>query len=119
VDWIEIEYPRQAEAENDFLAFDITDQMGGSPLRLEEFNGPIAVVDVTTPTETTKFSGVTGENGFLFLGEVGHRYLAADPKGLARPAYLAPMVFQLRKLTACRYFFVQTNFGGETASDAL
>jgi hypothetical protein len=93
VDWIEIDYPRLAEAENDFLAFDITSQMAGSPLRLGGFNVPIVVVDVTAPTETARFTGSTGENELTFLGEAGHRYLAAGAKGLARPAYLAPMVF--------------------------
>jgi hypothetical protein len=93
VDWIEIDYPRRAEAENDFLAFDIPSQMAGSPLRLLGFNGPILVVDVTTPTETLRFTESTGDNDLLFLGEVGHRYVAAGAKGLAKPAYLEPMVF--------------------------
>jgi hypothetical protein len=93
VDWIEIDYPRQAEAENDFLSFDITSQMAGSALRLRGFNRPIVVVDVTVPTKTARFAGDIEDNELLFLGEVGHRYLAAGAKGLAKPAYLEPMAF--------------------------
>jgi hypothetical protein len=93
VDWIEIDYPRQAEADNDFLAFDITNQMAGSPLRLGEFGGPIVVVDVTVPTETVRFTGSTAGNDLIFLGEAGHRYMAAGLKGFARPAHLTPVAF--------------------------
>ena len=92
VDWIEIDCPRQAEAENDFLAFDITGTMAGSALRLRGFNGPIMIFDVTTPTETARFASDNGDSELLFFGEVGHRYLAVGAKGLAKPAYLEPMV---------------------------
>ena len=92
VDWIELDYPRLAEAEDDFLAFDITADNSDSPLHLWGFSGHVVVFDVTVPTETVRMAGNTGENNLIFQGEAGHRYLAVGPQGLARPVFIAPAV---------------------------
>lgn len=93
VDWIEFRYPRQAEADDDVLAFEITSEMVVSTLNLNKFSGSISMVDVTVPTDTVRITGSTGENNLIFTGEFGHRYLAVGPNGFSKPAHLAPAVF--------------------------
>jgi hypothetical protein len=90
VDWIEVGYHRRAEAEQDFLAFDYADGPTGAPLHLYGFSDTPVVIDVTVPTNTIKTSGKSGLSEINFLGEAGHRYLAAGPKGFASPSSLAP-----------------------------
>ena len=88
LDWIEILYPRQAEADNDFLASDIPADSPDFSLQLSQFSGSIQVVDVTVPTETVRISGITGDKELVFTGEAGHRYLAIGPNGFSKPVHL-------------------------------
>lgn len=92
IDWIEVRYLRRAQADDDFLDFNITSEMADSSLQLSKFSGSIFVADVTVPTQTVKISESANDNELLFKGEAGHRYLAVGPKGFYKPVSVSPAV---------------------------
>ncbi len=86
VDWIEIEYPRTAEAVNDRLDC----AAGESPLKLTGFDDEIFLLDITDPYVPVRLTGLQpGDGDVIFQGEPDHRYLAAGSKGMLKPVEIA------------------------------
>jgi Peptidase family C25 len=92
IDWIEFRYPRQAEADHDFLSFELFDEASEAPLHIRGFSTPVVIADVTVLTETYRITGEFGPGDFVFRGEAGHRYLAVGQEGFSSPASLSPVV---------------------------
>lgn len=84
LDWLEIDYVRQPQAEDDRLIF----KAGKDPMELTGFSGSPVLFDVSDPQKIVRFE-LAKESGW-FQAESGHRYIAAGPRGYLIPGRLYP-----------------------------
>ncbi|MEJ2710515.1 MAG: C25 family cysteine peptidase, partial [Anaerolineales bacterium] len=85
VDWIELTYPRQFVAENDFLTF----TSPGGLHQLQGFSGPVSVYDLSGTHPPSELAGGQTE----FEAQAGHAYAVVGPQGARSPLRLEPAQF--------------------------
>jgi hypothetical protein len=83
LNWIEIVYHRDIQAENDRQEF----TSSGQPQKLAGFSGAVEVFDISDGNHVLRWPSILPvENGELvFQGLEGHRYLAVGPQGFLDP----------------------------------
>jgi hypothetical protein len=83
LNWIEIVYNRDFQAENDCLEFNSS----GQPQKLAGFRGAVEVFDTSDGNHVLRWPSILpAENGGLvFQGLAGHRYLVVGPQGFLTP----------------------------------
>jgi hypothetical protein len=83
VNWIEFVYTRNLVAEHDQLEFNSV----GQPQKLAGFSGQVNVFDISDRDKVERWPAVLspGQDGILFQGQSGHRYLAVEPQGILTP----------------------------------
>jgi hypothetical protein len=96
LDWLEIDYARQPQAEGDRLIF----SAGTKPVELTGFGGSPVLFDVTNPQKMIRTELAGGSD--WFDGEPGHRYFAVGPEGYLNPngLYSSQLEPDLRNPTA-------------------
>ncbi|OQX60899.1 MAG: hypothetical protein B5M51_09470 [Anaerolinea sp. 4484_236] len=84
LDWVEITYPREAQAQNDVLFF----EGGDTPLRLTRFGGDPVIFDVTSSPAAKQLTAAAES---IFQGEPDHHYIAVGSKGYLSPSQILPL----------------------------